>query len=75
MSFSVELASRGKQALPFSSNKPNCIIAHTVKGKGVSFMEANHNWHAKVPTQQELDDAVAELSSRLLAGVAVESCA
>jgi hypothetical protein len=32
-------------------------------------MEANHNWHAKVPTQQELDEAIAELSTKLLAGV------
>jgi hypothetical protein len=29
-------------------------------------MEANHAWHAKVPTQQELDDAVAELTSGAL---------
>lgn len=52
-----------------ATDQPVAIIAHTIKGKGVSFMEANHNWHAKVPTQQELDDAVAELSSGLLAGV------
>ncbi len=49
--------------------QPVAIIANTIKGKGVSFMEANHNWHAKVPTQQELDDAVAELSSHRLVGV------
>lgn len=55
-----------------ATNRPVAIIANTVKGKGVSFMEANHNWHAKVPTQQELDDAVAELSSKRLAGVATE---
>jgi transketolase len=52
-----------------ATNQPVAIIANTIKGKGVSFMEANHNWHAKVPTQQELDDAVAELSQSLLAGV------
>lgn len=55
-----------------ATNRPVAIIANTVKGKGVSFMEANHNWHAKVPTQQELDDAVAELSSKRLARVATE---
>ncbi len=52
-----------------ATDRPTAIIANTVKGKGVSFMEANHNWHAKVPTQQELDDAVAELSPKVLAGV------
>jgi transketolase len=52
-----------------ATDQPVAIIANTVKGKGVSFMEANHNWHAKVPTQQELDDAVAELTSKVLAGV------
>jgi transketolase len=52
-----------------ATNRPVAIIANTVKGKGVSFMEANHNWHAKVPTQEELDDAITELSSKLLTGV------
>ncbi len=52
-----------------ATDQPVAIIANTIKGKGVSFMEADHNWHAKVPTQQELDDAVAELTSRVLAGV------
>jgi transketolase len=52
-----------------ATSQPVAIIANTIKGKGVSFMEANHNWHAKVPTQQELDDAVAELSTLELAGV------
>ncbi len=52
-----------------ATDQPTAIIANTVKGKGVSFMEANHNWHAKVPTQQELDDAVTELTPKVLAGV------
>ncbi len=52
-----------------ATTQPVAIIAKTIKGKGVSFMEANHNWHAKVPTQQELDDAVGELTSHLLVGV------
>ena len=52
-----------------ATSQPVAIIADTIKGKGVSFMEADHNWHAKVPTQQELDDAVAELAIKALAGV------
>lgn len=53
-----------------ASDRPVAIIARTVKGKGVSFMEANHNWHAKVPTDQELADALAELTASELAEVA-----
>ena len=41
---------------------PTVIIAHTIKGKGVSFMEGDFNWHAKVPTQSELDAAIDELT-------------
>jgi transketolase len=40
---------------------PTCVLAHTVKGKGVSFMEGDFNWHAKVPTPDNLAAAVAEL--------------
>lgn len=52
-----------------ASTQPVAIIAHTTKGKGVSFMEGDHNWHAKVPTQQELADAIAELSTTSLTSV------
>jgi transketolase len=44
---------------------PAAIIAHTVKGKGVSFMEDNYLWHARVPTQEELAVALAELGEPL----------
>jgi len=43
--------------------QPTCIIAHTIKGKGVSFMEGDYAWHAKVPTDSDLERAIAELSS------------
>lgn len=36
--------------LPFEHNKPSAIIAHTIKGKGVSFMENQLSWHYKSPT-------------------------
>ena len=42
--------------------RPTCIIAHTVKGKGVSFMEGNYLWHAQVPTDDDLARAMAELA-------------
>jgi transketolase len=43
-------------------HKPTCIIAKTIKGKGVSFMEDRVEWHHKVPTDEELGAALAELS-------------
>ncbi|VVB56967.1 1-deoxy-D-xylulose-5-phosphate synthase [uncultured archaeon] len=44
-----------------TKGKPTVIIARTVKGKGVSFMEAQAGWHGKAPNAQELDKALAEL--------------
>ncbi len=41
--------------------KPSAIIAHTVKGKGVSFMENNCGWHGKAPNIEEYEKAMAEL--------------
>jgi len=42
-------------------DKPTVIIAHTIKGKGVSFMEGEHKWHGKAPNDEQLADALAEL--------------
>lgn len=41
--------------------RPQVIIAHTVKGKGVSFMENNNDFHGRAPTDAELERALAEL--------------
>jgi transketolase len=43
--------------------KPTAIVAHTVKGKGVSFMEDDNLWHAKPPTREEAERALRELGS------------
>ncbi|MFB3819117.1 MAG: transketolase [Candidatus Methylomirabilales bacterium] len=48
-----------------TKGRPTCIVAHTVKGKGVSFMEGDYNWHAKVPSAEELSKAFAELDAQL----------
>jgi len=40
---------------------PTVIIAHTVKGKGVSYMEGKAEWHGKAPSKDELDRALKEL--------------
>lgn len=42
--------------------KPTCIIAETVKGKGVSFMENQVKWHGKAPNEEEFKQAIEELS-------------
>lgn len=49
-------------SIPFKKFRPNVIIAHTVKGKGVSFMENRLEWHYKSPDDQELKLALKELS-------------
>ena len=41
--------------------KPTMIVAHTVKGKGISFMEDDNNWHYRIPTEEEVVLAKTEL--------------
>ena len=45
--------------------KPTMIVAQTVKGKGVSFMEDNAGWHGKAPNDEETEQAVAELGGTM----------
>jgi transketolase len=47
--------------LPFEKGKPNLVLAHTTKGKGISFIEDKAPWHHKVPTETELEIALREL--------------
>lgn len=47
--------------VPFAEGKPNLILAHTIKGSGVSFIANNLKWHHKVPTDDQLALALAEL--------------
>src|ERR1700687_1862536 len=49
------------QRVPNGSGKPVALIAHTVKGKGVSFMEDDNNWHYRAPTADEVARARKEL--------------
>lgn len=44
-----------------TKGQPAIVIAHTIKGKGVSFMENNFSWHARVPSDEELELALSEL--------------
>jgi transketolase len=45
--------------------RPSIIIARTTKGKGVSFMEYDHNWHGMPPNQKQYEQALAELQEGL----------
>jgi transketolase len=49
------------RATPFESERPSCLIAHTHKGRGVSFMEDRVEWHHRIPTAEELALALQEL--------------
>jgi len=51
--------------MPFERGKPNLVIAHTIKGKGVSFMENSVKWHHGVPDAEQYLTAVAELDIEL----------
>jgi transketolase len=52
---------------PTGLGKPRVVIANTVKGKGISFMEDVAKWHHGVPSDKEFDSALAELESRYAA--------
>jgi transketolase len=43
------------------SDRPSVIVAHTIAGKGVSFMENDYRWHGKAPDDAELAKALEEL--------------
>jgi transketolase len=47
-----------------TAGQPSMIIAHTTKGKGVSFMEGRYEWHGKAPSAEEAARALAELEGR-----------
>lgn len=53
-------------SLPFEKGKPSVIIAHTTKGKGVSYMENQLKWHHGVPNKEEYELAQKELDELLL---------
>ena len=46
------------------TGKPKCIVANTIKGKGVSFMEDQVNWHGVALNEEQLEQALAELEEQ-----------
>lgn len=55
---------RSLAGIPCRKGRPTVIIAHTVKGKGVSFMEDRLVWHYKSPSQKEMELALKELNKK-----------
>jgi transketolase len=51
------------EGLPRGQGRPIVVVCHTVKGKGVSFMENDFSWHSRVPTAEELSTALRELGA------------
>ena len=45
-----------------ASDKPSVILANTIKGKGISFMENNAGWHGKATNDEEFEKAMKELA-------------
>ena len=48
-----------------TKGKPTAIIANTIKGKGVSFMENKEGWHGKAPNEEQYKQAVEELGGAI----------
>ncbi len=58
----VEQLAKTLDSVPFAEGKPSLLLANTIKGKGISFMEDVKAWHHKVPSEEQLKDALDELT-------------
>ena len=54
-----------RQSFKVTTNEPLCIIANTIKGKGISIMESNHEWHHKTPTVEQYHQILKELKNNI----------
>lgn len=57
----IDALAQRMNGTPLEAGKPTAIIARTIKGKGVSFMEDDNNWHYRIPNDEELRAALDEL--------------
>ena len=57
----VEAVVHAFKLAELTKDRPTVLIAHTVKGKGVSFMENDCNWHGNAPNAEQLKKALAEV--------------
>ncbi len=53
------------KATPFKNGKPSFLMAHTIKGRGVSFMENDASWHHRVPSPEQFKQAMEELDKKM----------
>jgi transketolase len=60
----IEKITKALKYIPYKKGKPSCLIAHTIKGKGISFMENNILWHYRVPNDKEYEIAIKELEEK-----------
>jgi transketolase len=51
------------EAVPLEAGRPTAVIAHTIKGKGVTWMEGKVLWHYRPPAEDELEKALAEVAA------------
>jgi transketolase len=51
------------ERVPREPGKPTCVLAHTIKGKGIRFMENKLLWHYRAPNAAEIEQALAELEA------------
>lgn len=65
----AQVAAAIELALAVKNGRPKCLYAHTVKGKGVSYMENQCGWHGVAPNDAEYEQAVNELKAQLIAEV------
>ena len=62
---SFEALTNAFKKTPAKNNKPTVIIANTIKGEGVSFMENKKEWYSMLPNEQQLKEALGELNGRM----------
>ncbi|GAI17441.1 unnamed protein product, partial [marine sediment metagenome] len=60
----VEQLEKALESAPLVKDKPTLFMAYTIKGKGVSFIENEVGWHHKVPTDEQLQQSIKELSKK-----------
>lgn len=71
----VEELLRALEEPPLTEGVPVAVVAYTVKGKGVSFMEGDAGWHGKAPNADQTATALAELGEALTAALEAEAAA
>ena len=59
----IEALTKALSVMKKRRKKPFALIAHTIKGRGVSFMEDDNNWHYRIPNAAELEQALKELET------------